>query len=129
VRRAIDSVPVHLDDLAHSYVGYYIDYQIVKNTYYNLNAAILESYDQGIRAEKLEHPNNQIALHHFETNLNFLKDSTFLVSYQFGEKIIENAEIPPNGGNELSILNGHNPIRNYKIKTFSFVDVLNEDFL
>ena len=129
VRRAIDRIPIHLDDLAHSYVGYYRDYQIVKNTYYNLNEAILESYDQGISTKKLEHPNNQIALHHFETNSNFLIDSTFLVPYQYGEKFIENAKIPANGGNELSILNGHNPIRNYDIKAFSFVDVLKKDFL
>lgn len=44
-------------------------------------------------------------------------------------KHIKNAHLLPMGGNELSILNLHDPIRNYELNNFSFINNWEKDFI
>lgn len=128
VWRAIRNIPNNLDQKFHSYIGYYRDYQFADSRYYNLNEAILRQYDQGIlKQDRLGEPSQQ-ALYSFNLNDKYKKDSTYSIKYDGSNKFIQNAQIEGFGGNELSILNIHNPIRNYDINTFSYVYQMNKDF-
>ena len=129
VQRAINNIPNNLKSDPHSYVSYYRDYQIVNNRYYNLNEAITESFDQGVLSNKLFDKKNQVALYSYELNKNFSIDSTFITPYDKSSKYIQNATIEAKGGNELTILNVHNPIRNFNESSFSFIYILERDFL
>ena len=73
---------------------------------------------------------NQTALYEFKINQNFAIDSSLAVSYDNRDrKYLEGVIISPLGGNELNILNLTNAIRNFDRMSFSFVHVLNKDFL
>ncbi|SHG45314.1 peptidase associated/transthyretin-like domain-containing protein [Winogradskyella jejuensis] len=129
VVKAIKLIPKNLSNNHHSTVGYYRDYQIVNNEYYNLNEAILEQFDKGITSHKTLERYNQGAFYSFKQNRNFQIDTVLAKAYNEASKFIENATIEAFGGNELTILNIHNPIRNYNRKSFSYVYQLNEDFV
>ncbi len=64
VKKAIAMIPTNYPTTAHSYVGYYRDYQLVHNEYFNLNEAIVEVFDAGINTDKLNDEFNQTALYH-----------------------------------------------------------------
>jgi len=73
---------------------------------------------------------NQTLLYSFKTNQNFGADSTIVVPYdKGGYKFIKSSSISPMGGNELSLLNLHDPIRNNRRNTFSFIHKLRENFI
>ena len=129
VYRAIASITSNLNNKPHSYIGYYRDYQFYDNQYYNLNEGILEQFDAGIQTRKIIDSLNQTALYSFKQNNNFKTDSLFSRAYNGNTKFVQDAQIYSFGGNELSILNIHNPIRNFDQNTFSFVYHLNKEFL
>lgn len=129
VDMAISKIPLHLSNLPHSYIGYYRDYQLVDNTYHNLNEGILEQYEAGISTYKISDTLNQNVFYRFNKNNDFVIDEELAAAYSDGSKFIENAQIGSFGGNELTILNVHNPIRNFNRNTFSYVYQMNEDFL
>jgi hypothetical protein len=115
--------------MSHSYIGYYRDYQIYdKGEYYNLNEGIIEQFDNGIATHKLYDKNNQSALYLFKPNLDYKIDSYLASSYNSKDKYIKDFEIFNFGGNELGILNAHNPIRIFNNKSFSYVNELEKDF-
>ncbi|CAL2103829.1 carboxypeptidase-like regulatory domain-containing protein [Tenacibaculum sp. 190130A14a] len=130
VQKAVYSIQSNLALTPHSYIGYYRDYQICNDgEYYNLNEAIVEEFDNGILSNKLVDNKNKSALYKFNTNLNYKTDSLLAVSYDDTSKNIKNAKIISYGGNELSILNAHNPIRLFNQKSFSYVYKLKDEFL
>jgi len=131
VKKAIQLIPTNYPRTPFSYVGYYRDYQELNSNYINFNEGIIEAYDAGFHTDKLKDNFNQTALYEFKENPDFIKDSTIAIAYDNNSKhkYIKGASISPLGGNELSILSIHDPIRNYNKQTFSFIDVFNEDFV
>ncbi|MEO1029857.1 MAG: carboxypeptidase-like regulatory domain-containing protein [Bacteroidota bacterium] len=128
VLRAISRIPNNLSNQPHSYIGYYRDYQLLNNKFHNLNEAILETFDQGIYTNFLEDNTVSTAIYSFSQNEDFTIDSLLTKAYDGITKYIKYSDILPRGGNEHTILNIHNPIRNYNFSTFSYVYRLDTDF-
>ena len=128
VIKAIAEITNNLSNQPHSYIGYYRDYQLVHNKFHNLNEGIIETFDQGINTNFLTNNSNQTAVYSYNQNKNFSIDSTLSSAYDGTTKYIKYSEILPRGGNEHTLLNIHNPIRNYNINTFSYVYNLEKDF-
>ncbi|EDP71953.1 putative outer membrane protein, probably involved in nutrient binding [Flavobacteriales bacterium ALC-1] len=132
VKEAINRIPINYPHSPHSYMAYYRDYQLVNNKYYNLNEAILENFDAGFQTSKFGYSENVTALYSNNLNKNFHLDSVLLKSVYGDSKIVnkdESAQFNTALENELEILNGHNPIRNYNRRSFSFVDIFRNDFI
>ena len=131
VREAINRIPVNYPNSPHSYIAYYRDYQLVNDNYYNLNESILENFDAGFKTSKYLYSKNLTALYSYNRNENYYIDSLLSQSVYGDSKIInsdESAKFVSKLKNELEILNGHNPIRNYNTVSFSFVDRFRTDF-
>lgn len=130
VRRAIDRIKFNLNLKPHSYVGYYRDYQIInEGEYYNLNESIIEQFDGGILSNKITSEINQAALYYYKENSQFKRDTIMSYKYDEKNKYLDNAKVLNYGGNELMLLNVHNPIRIFKTRSFSFVYELDTDFI
>ena len=143
IRNAIDNIPNNYPNEAHSYIGYYRDYQqpvddvyqkLIKSAkpieYVNVHEAIIESFDHGFDSDKLKSKKNQSLLYEYRVNTNFIQDSTLTIPYDNKKnKFSESVYISPLGGNELNILNLTNAIRNYDKMSFSFVNTLNKNFI
>lgn len=129
VKNAIAKIPQNNPLLPYSTIGYYRDYQIVNDAYYNLNEAIIESYDAGFNTDIIMDKSNQNVLYSYRENSEFTRDSLLLLPYDGEKKYIKNTDLSDQGGNELGILNLHNPIRNYEYLSFSFVYVFKRKFL
>ncbi|WP_299112820.1 carboxypeptidase-like regulatory domain-containing protein [uncultured Winogradskyella sp.] len=129
VEKAINLIPSNLNESPSSVIGYYRDYQLVNDEYFNLNEGILEQFDAGISTSKIENAKNQNAFYSLKTNAEFKTSKRYSKKYDGESKYVENAELLSFGGNELSILNVHNPIRNYNKNSFSYVYQLNKDFI
>ena len=71
VKNAIGRIPTNYPNSAHSYISYYRDYQLIKNNYYNLNEAILESFDAGFNTDKYSNRQNVTALYSYNLNREF----------------------------------------------------------
>ena len=128
VRNAINSIPQNYPTQDFSKVGYFRDYQLINKRYYNLNEAIVESFDAGFDTDVMLSP-NESALYFYRENREFLRDSSLLIPYDNEKKYIKNTTLSGQGGNELGILNVHNPIRNYSHLSFSFVYVFKKKFI
>ena len=143
IRNAINNIPENYPNKAHSYIGYYRDYQqpvddvyqqlrksIKPIEYINVHEAIIESFDNGFDSDKLKSKKNQSLLYEYRVNTNFIQDSTLTIPYDNkNNKFSESVYISPLGGNELNILNLTNAIRNHDKMSFSFVNTLNKNFI
>ena len=143
VRKAIENILDNYPTDAHSYIGYYRDYQqpvgdsyqkTIKSKqpikYLNVHEAILESFDDGFDSDKLKSKKNQTLIYNYKANKDFIQDSTLTVPYDNkSKKYSESVYITPLGGNELNILDLTNAIRNYNKMSFSFTNVFQKDFL
>lgn len=129
VTKAVYAIRFNLDEKPHSHIGYYRDYQIVNNKYYNLNEGILEQFDNGINSSKTTDSLNQSVAYSFSKNTEFKRDTQYAVPYNGQTKFVQNAKMLSYGGNELTLLNVHDAIRNYKINSYSFVHKMTKDFL
>ncbi|MCC1484542.1 carboxypeptidase-like regulatory domain-containing protein [Winogradskyella immobilis] len=129
VKTAIEKIPENYPNNPFSTISYYRDYQIVKNRYYNVNEAIIESFDKGFSTDVIMDSYNQAAIFKYRENEEFLRDSSLVRAYDGNLKYIENTELSGQGGNELGILNIHDPIRNYEQLSFSFVYVFKKVFI
>ncbi len=135
VEMAIERIPENFPSRPYSYIGYYRDYQIKKdsNQYVNLNEALVEVFDKGFQTS--DQSDTQISLYQYQENKDFQRDTLTQTPYdnklteEKRSKFIPNAYVFPSGGNELNILRLHDAIRNYQIQSFSFVDQLNKDFV
>jgi len=112
----------------YSYVGYYRDYQLKNENYLNLNEGILEVFDRGFNS--IDMSSSKTRIYRFEKNLSFPRDAIAAKPYDYrkGTKIVVNATLQNEGGNEFMLLRIHDAIRNFKINTFSFVYTLERDF-
>ncbi|MEQ8417154.1 MAG: carboxypeptidase-like regulatory domain-containing protein [Imperialibacter sp.] len=129
VRSAIQNIGQNCPIETSSYVGYYRDYQRHESQYINLNEAIIEVFDEGFDTN--DHADTRISLHEYVKNQTFERDTITEVPYDNSArgKFVPGARLFPFGGNELSILRIHDAIRNHNSFSFSFVDVLDSNFV
>ncbi len=130
IKKAITNIPNNYPIDPFHLVGYYRDYQLKKNTYTNLNEAIVGIYDQGF-GEK-DYLTTQYELYSYEKNTSFAIDSFAAkpYDYQTRDKYIPEAKLQSAyGGNELVILNIHDGIRNHDVRAYSYVHRFVEDFI
>ncbi|BAO74550.1 carboxypeptidase-like regulatory domain-containing protein [Winogradskyella sp. PG-2] len=132
VRNSIGKIPTNYPYSPHSYMSYYRDYQLVNNNYYNLNEAIVESFDAGFNTSKYLYKDNTSAIYSYNVNNKFYQDTLLLNSIYGKSKTLvydNSAKLGTEIQNELEILNIHNPIRNYNKSSFSFIYVFRDDFV
>jgi len=129
IKRAIERIPQNYPFEPFFYVGYYRDYQLKEKKYLNLNEALLSVIDMGFQKNDFEH--TVVQIYDYKPNLDFKRDSIADNPYDYStkKKVIQNAFLHRFGGNEFNILRIHDPIRNYDINTFSFVNTLDKDLL
>lgn len=132
IKNAIGRIPTNYPNSPHSYISYYRDYQLINNNYYNLNEAILESFDAGFNTNKYAFKDNVTALYSYNLNKEFYQDTLLMNSVYGKSKTISGnntAKLGTDIQNELEILNIHNPIRNFNKSSFSFIYVFRDDFV
>lgn len=129
VANAINNLSINLPQNPYSYVGYYRDYQFKDGAYTNLNEALLEVFDQGYQYQDYE--TSKIRILEYNRNHDFPIDTIAQGPYDYKNwtKTISKAVLDNYGGNEYTILRVHNPIRNYEINSFDFVNRLVNDFM
>ncbi|MCK5443749.1 MAG: carboxypeptidase-like regulatory domain-containing protein, partial [Maribacter sp.] len=131
VRRAIRSIPENYPVEPFSTVGYYRDYQLDGLQYVNLNEAILEVFDEGFDA--MDSVTTKVKIFDYLENTDFKRDTLALQSYNYqfkeGRKVIDKAFLSSYGGNEFTILRVHDALRNYEVRSYSFVHRLKSDLL
>ena len=129
VRIAVNRIQKNYPQGNFGLVGYYRDYQVKNGTYTNLNEAIIKVWDEGFGKETSFH--NQYQLLSYDKNPHFEIDVFAKQPYDYKDynKIVPNAKMQNDGGNELITLTMHDPIRNYKKDTFSFIDRIRSDFI
>lgn len=127
VDRAIRNIKNNYPKDKTLYYGYYRDYISPTWTvnYQNLMEAALVIEDRGFQTHDAER--TKIKLEQLRYNPGISIDSSFNKAYDGENKFIPNAIIT--SANELAMLKAHDPIRNHKLRTFSFVYVLDYDFV
>ncbi len=133
IARALRNIKKNYPAVPFSYVSYYRDYQKDSSNYLNLHEAIIQTLDKGFVYAS---DSNRYRLLAFKKNMDFLRKN-ITPYYDLPEtehsdiwfKRIPHAIVGDQYGNEFFILQGHDAIRNFNKKTFSFVHILNQDFL
>lgn len=122
LKRAIENIPNNYPKRSFSTVGYYRDYQLDSLGYLNLNEALLEVFDAGF--DEIDMLSSKIRIYDYVQNQSFRRDSLADDPYNYTDwrKVIENARLTNRGGNEFEILRAHDPIRNYQLNAFDFVN-------
>jgi len=133
IDKAIRNIKKNYPDKPFSYISYYRDYQKREGNYINLNEAIIQTLDSGFTTKSIL---NKYRLLDFKKNMDFPRmpvsqyyDDPVSVAGENPNKIIPNAKLGDQNGNELFVLMVHDAIRNFKVRSFSYIDVLSEDFL
>ena len=128
VTKAIEAIPVNYPKTPFSTIGYYRDYQLKEGNYLNLNEAVIEIFDEGFDA--LDYETTKVRIYDYKENTDFERDIIALQPYDFEKKrkTIDNAFLPNYGGNEFMILRVHDAIRNYKIRSYTFVYRFESEF-
>jgi hypothetical protein len=133
IRRALRNIRNNYPDKPFNYISYYRDYQKRDKNYINLNEAIVQTTDNGFSSKSVS---NKYRLLDFKKNMDFPRmnispyyDTIDLPYLNNSNKIIPNAKLGDQYGNELFILMVHDAIRNFKTRSFSFIDTLSNDFL
>ncbi|MEP3837277.1 MAG: carboxypeptidase-like regulatory domain-containing protein [Algibacter sp.] len=130
VKNAVQNIKINYAVDPFSYLAYYRDYQVFQNQYFNLNEGLIEVFDAGFKTDLFLNKENKTALYSYALNTNFNQSERFSMPYDNkSSKYIENANIIAMGGNELSILQLHDPIRNHEIKNLAFIYNLETDFI
>jgi hypothetical protein len=132
IRRAIRNIENNYPDKPFNVIGYYRDYQKKDSSYINLNEAIVQTFDNGFSTVSTS---DKYRLLDFRKNTDFPRMNVtpyydVLGDFEFNntKKTIPNAVLGDQYGNELFILMVHDAIRNFNIRSFSFVEVLSKDF-
>lgn len=133
ITRAIRNIKNNYPKKPYNYISYYRDYQKKGGNYINLNEAIVETIDNGFTSKSTS---NKFRLIDFKKNMDFPRmnitpyyDNNITPYGNSSNKNIPNALIGDQYGNELFILLVHDPIRNFKTRSFSFIGTFSEDFL
>ncbi len=129
VKMAIDRIPLNYPDSTNVYIGYYRDYQIKDQQYINLNEAIVAIIDSGFNTN--DQLDTKVGLLAYRKSIDFPRDTLTASKYDNdkGNKFIPGAYLYPFGGNELTIWRIHDPIRNYRQFSYSFVNNLSRNFI
>jgi len=106
--------------------GYYRDYisPAVTPDYKNLIEAAVVIEDRGFQTDDFRR--SKVMLEQLRYNPTVEIDSSLNMAYDGKNKFIPNVGIA--AANELSILRAHDPIRNHKIQTFSYVEIFDSQF-
>ncbi len=133
IRRAIRNIRYNYPDKPFNYIAYYRDYQKREDKYLNLNEAIVQALDNGFNTWSRS---NKYRLLDFRKNADFPKmnispyyDVFESSDYNNPNKIIPNAILGDQYGNELFILMVHDAIRNFRTRSFSFVETFSDEFI
>ncbi len=133
IRRAIKNIPVNYPSKPFNYISYYRDYQKDGSNYINLNEAIVQTLDNGFGVKSIS---NKYRLLDFRKNLEFSRikitpyyETSMNDSTDNSIKIIPEAKLGDQYGNELFVLMVHDPVRNFNTRSFSFIENFSEDFL
>lgn len=130
ISNAIKNIKINYPKDPFSYLAYYRDYQVFENEYFNLNEGLIEVFDAGFKTNSFLNKENKTALYSYRLNKGFPQNLGFSIPYDNKRsKYIEDAYIPSIGGNELSILQMHDPIRNYEMKNLAFIYNWETDFI
>ncbi|MFC4635840.1 carboxypeptidase-like regulatory domain-containing protein [Dokdonia ponticola] len=129
IQTAIENIPDNYPFDPFSYVGYYRDYQIKEKEYVNLNEAIMGVSDPGFNYQDKKYTN--IQLYTYKRNTNFRTDTIAARPYDYinNNKVIPNATLKGQGGNEYTILRLHDAIRNYNIDSYDFINRFDRDII
>jgi hypothetical protein len=128
VAAAIQKIDNNFPQQLFCYDAYYRDYQMIDNAYTNLNEAIVKVVDSGFQT--VDQQETKIVLYEYKKNTDFARDTATEIAYDNTEsKFVPNARLKPFGGNELTILRVHDPIRNSNALSFSFIYNFRNDFL
>lgn len=129
VRNAIAQIESNNPQETFGYVGYYRDYQMKEKAYLNLNEAIIEVQDQGFHT--VDTTSSKFKILRSQRNLNFESDSFAAKPYDYQnfDKTIPHAFLNSYRANEFMILRVHDPIRNYQIRSFSFIEQFSKDLI
>lgn len=133
IGKAISNIPKNYPLKPFNYISYYRDYQKRDGKYINLNEAIIQTLDKGFSIGSLF---NNYRLLDFRKNVEFPRmnispyyEKEGYESQDTLKKFIPYATIGDQYGNELFELMTHDAIRNFKSRSFSFLDVFSEDFI
>ncbi|TAL67512.1 MAG: carboxypeptidase-like regulatory domain-containing protein, partial [Bacteroidetes bacterium] len=133
IGKAIRNIRKNYPKKPFTYISYYRDYQKRERKYINLNEAIVQTLDNGFKEKSTS---NKYRLLDFKKNRDFPRmnispyyDTFDSPNLNNSNKIIPNAILGDQYGNELFILMVHDAIRNFNSRSFSFIDTFSEDFL
>jgi hypothetical protein len=133
IGRAIRKIKSNYPVKPFNYISYYRDYQKKDRSYINLNEAVVQTLDEGFSSESGK---NKYRLLDFRKNTDFpimdlspFYDTTGTPGVNTMNKIIPKAKIGDQYGNELFILMVHDAIRNFNVRSFSFINTFSENFL
>jgi hypothetical protein len=133
IGRAIRNIKSNYPQKPFNYIAYYRDYQKRDGNYINLNEAIVQTLDNGFTSESLS---NKYRMLDFRKNMDFprMNISPYYELLKSGDlnnhdKFIPSATLGDQYGNELFVLMVHDAIRNFKTKSFSFIDTFSENFI
>jgi hypothetical protein len=132
IAKAIKNIKVNYSQSPFNFISYYRDYQKRDGNYINLNEALVQTLDNGFSTKSNE---NKYRLLDFRENMDFPRMSITpfydnLNSPDFkGNKNIPYANLGDQNGNELFILMVHDALRDFDVKSFSFINTFASDFL
>jgi hypothetical protein len=133
IRRAIRKIPDNYPDKPFNFISYYRDYQKRNGNYINLNEAIVQTLDSGFTSESVT---NRYRLLDFRENMDFPRvnispyyDTHDTLDLNNTNKVIPDAILGDQYGNELFILAVHDAIRNFNTRSFSFIETFSKDFI
>ncbi|WP_425235644.1 carboxypeptidase-like regulatory domain-containing protein [Ulvibacterium sp.] len=129
VKIAVNNISQNYPSENFEIVGYYRDYQVKNGNYVNLNEAIINVQDPGFATKDIL--DNEYQLYSYSKNLDFEVDPFARQPYDYigRNKIVPNARMRNDGGNEFITLRLHDAIRNYGLESFSFIDSLSTHFI
>ncbi len=133
IGKAIRNIRNNYPMMPFNYVGYYRDYQKKENSYINLNEAIIQTLDRGFSSKSAY---NHYRLLDFRRSSDFPRmkvspyyDTLGAQNLNNYHNIIPEAKFGDQYGNDLFVLMIHDAIRNFKTRSFSFIDLFSENFL
>jgi hypothetical protein len=133
IARAIRNIKKNYPVKPFNYICYYRDYQKKDSNYMNLNEAVIQVLDDGFKSLSIY---NQYRLLDFRKNVDFPRikispyyDLTNTAEGYNPDKYIPSASLGDQFGNELFVLMVHDAIRNFQTRSFSFIDIMSQDFM
>lgn len=132
IRRAIRNISNNYPDKPFNFISYYRDYQKKDSNYINLNEAIVQTFDDGFSSGS---DLNKYRLLGFRKNTNFPAKyfspyySVGYNNYDSPDKTFPDGTLGDQYGNELFVLMKHDALRNFNIRSFSFVETFSQDFI